>query len=45
MNNDGDNGMHETVGAIVEEDNEEEYDSDFDNEGNIKEFQGVGAYG
>jgi len=47
-NNDGDDGKPETVGAlVVEEDNEEEYDSDFDDEGiNImKEFQGVGAYG
>ena len=46
--NNGDDGKPETVGAlVVEEDNEEEYDSDsdFDEEGIMKEFQGVGAYG
>jgi len=46
-NNDGYDGKPETVGAIVDEDNEEEYDSDseFDEERIMREFVGIGAYG
>merc|ERR1712238_408302 len=46
-NNDGDDGKPETVGAlVVDEDNEEEYDSDseFDEEKIMREFEGVGEY-
>merc|ERR1719491_2905234 len=43
--NNGNDGKPETVGAlVVDEDNEEEYDSDFDDDRIMKEFQEVGAY-